>query len=327
MEGDGCDVGIESTVLRICHRRGTTTSGEGGEEGTGGYDLEVLRRGFIDGESILRTLTHADKGGEKGIAEGARLKVYARQARSHLEAGKEGVSGQSETNKKEAEKEKSADGKEEKGGEEEGLIAPGQLLTHYAPDIPAFILPSHALSSEQNEGGAAVKQVELKKSVLLDFSGHFSSSPLFQLSNEGGEAGEGGAQQGERERKSGAECVLAYRDLSQSGNINEASAHLFDALRWAERVEKAEAIFLPDFCALALSSSSPLHAGNGEKEGEKDGREEDRRGGEGAKAASMYYAVYDRCFRATSGRCFAPTRQGDELVGVIQPATPPPSFE
>jgi hypothetical protein len=86
-------------------------------------------------------------------------------------------------------------------------VAPGQLLTHYAPDRPTFLaLLGPTGASLQSEGAA--DGLRLAECVVLDF---------------------GGKAEAVRAR-----CA-AYRDLSAKGSVLEAARELFDALRWAER--------------------------------------------------------------------------------------------
>lgn len=87
----------------------------------------------------------------------------------------------------------------------EGQEAPGQLLTHYAPDVPAFLA---SISAETSEG--APLPVRLASSVVLDFAGLLSAVH--------------GAN------------VAFYRDMSPAGSAAECSRTLFDSLRWAEDV-------------------------------------------------------------------------------------------
>ncbi|MFZ9520891.1 MAG: L-threonylcarbamoyladenylate synthase [Silvanigrellaceae bacterium] len=84
--------------------------------------------------------------------------------------------------------------------------APGQLLVHYAPRIPASMvsIEERAVVGQAN---TLVSEDKLKKTIVLDFG-----SQLNGLSRR----------------------VGFYRNLSSVGDSREAAYSLFDALRWAE---------------------------------------------------------------------------------------------
>jgi len=88
--------------------------------------------------------------------------------------------------------------------------APGQLLTHYAPRLPSFLVSLEATASDT---------ADIDKAVVVDFQGRL-------------QALEG--------------SCLAYRDLSPTGDAAIAAADLFTALRWAEDVPGAVHVFIAD---------------------------------------------------------------------------------
>lgn len=83
--------------------------------------------------------------------------------------------------------------------------APGMLLTHYAPDLPAFLL------APAGRGGAVASEVplgaDLSTAVLIDFGARYAAL---------------------------ASRAVAYRDLSATGDGAQAARSLFETLRWAE---------------------------------------------------------------------------------------------
>lgn len=110
----------------------------------------------------------------------------------------------------------------------EGQVAPGQAITHYAPDVPAFILKSIASSasaavSTDVDSVDSMKVINLSSSqcqssvVIIDYAGQYSS---YQ------------------------EKCLAYRELSSTGNAAEGARGLFDALRWAELIPHARYVLI-----------------------------------------------------------------------------------
>jgi len=97
------------------------------------------------------------------------------------------------------------------------LDSPGQLLTHYSPNIESFIIKNNELKLNKNI--PLFSKNLLSKSVLIDFN---SKNLKFK------------------------ELSLCYLDLSDSGDSKEASKNLFHFLRKAEIIENAEFILLPD---------------------------------------------------------------------------------
>jgi len=111
---------------------------------------------------------------------------------------------------------------------EVGQEAPGQAITHYAPDVPCSIvavLSTKEGSTLTNPSSPSVLPTtlfltkdELRSVVIIDFAGQMSQISTF---------------------------CLAYRDLSSSGCSAEGARNLFEALRWAELISGATKIFLP----------------------------------------------------------------------------------
>jgi L-threonylcarbamoyladenylate synthase len=120
-----------------------------------------------------------------------------------------------------------------------GEEAPGQAVTHYAPDVRCYLLESIVQLSSSIEEETYIpfeNQLSLRSStvantvVCLDFA----------------------AQCANRSHQ-----FLAYRDLSPSGNSLEAAQSLFDSLRWTEQVEGAKIVLVsPILQDLCQSSSS-----------------------------------------------------------------------
>lgn len=98
----------------------------------------------------------------------------------------------------------------------ESMDSPGQLLTHYAPNLEAFIIRN--LSNEINKIPIFPKEL-LSKTVLIDF---------------------------DKKNKKFKDNVLFYLDLSTEGSAKEASKNLFSFLRKAELIKNAQYVLLPD---------------------------------------------------------------------------------
>ncbi len=106
----------------------------------------------------------------------------------------------------------------EKDFSTKSLDSPGQLLTHYAPQIETFILSQAKISEQENRQNFSNQL--LNKTVLIDYN---------------------------KRNKGISNIVLKYFDLSENGNTIEASKNLFNLLRISEVFPKAEYILLPDF--------------------------------------------------------------------------------
>lgn len=100
------------------------------------------------------------------------------------------------------------------------LEAPGQLLTHYAPDVPTFLVSADPAWLSHND--------DLSQTVVVDVGGRLAA-----LRNR----------------------ALAYR--SSEGGAVEALSFAFEALRWAEGVPGAQRILVPN---LMLESDEQLLA-------------------------------------------------------------------
>ncbi|RLN94160.1 hypothetical protein BBJ28_00026134 [Nothophytophthora sp. Chile5] len=174
-EGEACQVGIESTVVKIVPEE---------------RKLIVFRRGGVSEQALEQVLT----------------------------ANAEALGGQYEvvTIRKEAKMES-----------KEAQQAPGQLITHYAPDVDTYLYQADA--SERFD--ASVKQ-DVSRWVVLDFHGQLV---------------------GLKDR------VRAYNDLSPAGDVAAASQRIFDCLRWAENVEGVERVVITGVAAVDHEHAAALH--------------------------------------------------------------------
>lgn len=165
-----------------------------------------------------------------------------------------------------------------------GQQAPGQAITHYAPDVPCFIvqkvtvLEAGADAPVETVTNSSVQVrtlsvAELQSSaVLVDFHGAFGALHT---------------------------SALAYRDLSPQGSAAQAARHLFDTLRWSEGIAGAKYVFIAAIPDSASSSSGgdKVHQMGVESEEKSDISGE---AGVGAEA-DMTLGLADRIFRAASG--------------------------
>ena len=93
-------------------------------------------------------------------------------------------------------------------------VAPGQTIRHYSPRIPSFLL-AHSIIADDSPSNVEY----LSKSVVVDFGGRLNAWK---------------------------EYVLAYRDISTTGDSSEAARVIFDTLRWAEQVQGGDRILFPE---------------------------------------------------------------------------------
>lgn len=108
----------------------------------------------------------------------------------------------------------------------EAQQAPGQLLTHYAPDVDTYLYQDGAAESFD------VAAEDVSGWVVIDFHGK-----LRALQSR----------------------VKAYNDLSPSGDVGEGTQHIFDMLRWAENVAGVQRVVITDVLAVDHELSAALH--------------------------------------------------------------------
>ncbi|KAF0971653.1 hypothetical protein FDP41_009876 [Naegleria fowleri] len=111
-------------------------------------------------------------------------------------------------------------------------IAPGQLITHYAPYVPAYILENVVTRTESSH---SLKEnhtlVPIQETIIVDFGGK-----LQHLSH----------------------ICLVYKDLSKDGDIHVARKNVFQVLRECEKIESAQAILLPNLLHVDIEHADSL---------------------------------------------------------------------
>mmetsp|Transcript_21794 Transcript_21794/g.29629 ORF Transcript_21794/g.29629 Transcript_21794/m.29629 type:complete len:246 (+) Transcript_21794:875-1612(+) len=120
-------------------------------------------------------------------------------------------------------------------GAEHGEVAPGQLLTHYAPDVPAVLLSAarHTEDLALLQALPAEWAQALSRCVVIDFG---------------------------KTHADWSGRALAYQDLSAMGDTRQAQRTLFAVLRWAEAVPNADQVLLPDIAAHVSEDDEHLAA-------------------------------------------------------------------
>ncbi len=195
-----CEYGIESTVAKI----------DGANS-----QITIFRQGAITQVQLENALRAMD-------SDWAVVAVQ-RAVNMHGKAGDIAEREVSESNNDESNDVAAADGNV-------GQEAPGQAITHYAPDVPCFIVQSLRIESDtHNADDAALLSVSRSEvsahCVVIDYHGALSAL---------------------------AAHALAYRDLSCKGDAAEAAHSLFDTLRWAEQVVGAKKVLIA-----AISAALP----------------------------------------------------------------------
>jgi L-threonylcarbamoyladenylate synthase len=192
-----CSVGIESTVARLAPAPG------------GGVELTVLRRGGVGVAALRAALT---AGAAAGLLLGpAAVVAAAAGGASPAESDGDGAPPAAVPD------------------------APGQLLRHYAPDVPTFMV-----SPRGGDDGAPPlppPQPPLPPPaacVVLDFGGQLAAL---------------------------APVARGYREIAPNGDAAAAARGLFAALRWAEGLEGARAVLLADPRGAAAGDEAERDAG------------------------------------------------------------------
>ncbi len=224
--GLACAIGIESTVCSVS---------------LDGRKVTVLRCGAIGSLAIGAALHR------RGI-KGVEITV---QNEAQLEKGRKGGYNEEE---------------DEGGGTpgmDQGAIAPGQLVKHYAPNVSTYVMGGDTLSAVEKEkvvGATATAGKGKDKAMallsegvsIIDYQGQLSSLL---------------AKKDKSDLSGGF-----YRDLSVRGDIHEACRVLFSVLREAE--EAGQTLLLPDLRYVT---------------------------GEGEEDDEMMQALWERLRRAASG--------------------------
>lgn len=200
-EESSCGVGIESTVLKIDESASR---------------LIVLRRGGVPEAELARwMLAHPEEGSVFSLHLHATSSSSAHNS-SPLQAaagddspakGADAPTPIATTTVATSDQPASASAAAAADDDDTTVAraAPGMLLTHYAPDLPAFLL------APAGRGGAVAAEVphgaDLSSAVLIDFGARYAAL---------------------------ASRAAAYRDLSATGDGAQAARSLFETLRWAE---------------------------------------------------------------------------------------------
>ena len=176
-----------------------------------------------------------------------------------------------------------------------GQEAPGQAVTHYAPDNAVCMMTNivhfydplsgseHPIQSTLSPGMLqwTLSREDLKHTVIIDFHGQWNSvlnPPSAILAPA-----------------SVPITILAYRDLSPSGSYEEAAYQLFDTLRWAETVPNIQYILVtPVLNTIQFICNNHKDNNTTYTTPEIEGSN--------PMNADIKYGIHDRLFRSTSGK-------------------------
>ena len=232
---DNCEFGIESSVVKI---------------DAANEQLIIFRQGAISQIQLEQCL--------RSIGSTWKVVAVQRAVKMHsAEHSESSATGESDTVKENVPKSEEEREQEVAAGQQ----APGQAITHYAPDVPCFIVNSlsmevNSAADQRDHTDAVNKSLSLSQSdltsgsVVIDFHGRLSALQSH---------------------------ALAYRDLSSRGSSAEAARALFDTLRWSEGIAGATRVFI---AAIPLPTMSSV---------------------DNAAATDMTLGLVDRIFRAASG--------------------------
>ena len=193
-----CDIGIESTVIKIVDETIDNRPFQDKQS------LIILRKGGISEDDIRVTLDNAS------LFEVPIISEFSKENESQKFLSLNSIHHE----------------------------APGQLLTHYAPNIESWLVESFRISNAISKNSLVEpvknKVFVLKDCVVIDFKGGFLSFKPY---------------------------VKAYCDLSPDGNIQEAAHNLYKCLRWTETT-KASHLLIKDLSlevnSLAISVTDRL---------------------------------------------------------------------
>ncbi|KAL7567457.1 hypothetical protein ACA910_021414 [Epithemia clementina (nom. ined.)] len=182
-------VGVESSVVKL--EMLPQQDGDGRNEERIKARLTILRQGAVSVQQIRASLQQTNSGVDSSLVE-------------VVTKSKSTVSDQ------------------------ESSVSPGQLIRHYSPNVPSFLLSEECLPPppppSAQEQQSALKSSEsdraiLKQSVLIDYG---------------------------KRLLPWKELALDYRDLSPRNLSTEAAQNVYETLRWAERVPTAVRILFPN---------------------------------------------------------------------------------
>ncbi|OWZ15995.1 Sua5/YciO/YrdC/YwlC family protein [Phytophthora megakarya] len=117
--------------------------------------------------------------------------------------------------------------KEAKMQTKEAQQAPGQMITHYAPDVDTYLYQTDATEKMD----ASINE-DVSRWAVIDFHGK-----LVTLKDR----------------------VRGYLDLSPTGDVAEASKRIFDSLRWSESVQGVERVIITSVVSEPHEQAAALH--------------------------------------------------------------------
>lgn len=220
----GCQVGIESTVCRVS---------------LDGSKISILRCGAVTAVDITRAL---QSHGIDCVVSVENNQNKVKSIESNGGNNKDVMSidknnGNNVGNIDGVAVDVEGEGEVEVEGE--GAVSPGQMIKHYAPDVPTFILLSKTSISPTTSASTSASEVQ-KNAVILPHTMSLHEAFVIDF----------GGQLSDLRSK----CA-SYTDLSSKRDVAEACTFLFTALRESEsqaaRRRGVKYVLLPDLTSLS----------------------------------------------------------------------------
>jgi tRNA threonylcarbamoyl adenosine modification protein (Sua5/YciO/YrdC/YwlC family) len=117
----------------------------------------------------------------------------------------------------------------EKVNEVTATVSPGQNIRHYSPNVPSFLLSPECVESWAKSSPSSFSRL-LRDVVVLDFG---------------------------QQCAAWQESLLAYRDLSATGESAQAAQWIYESLRWAEQIPNAKYILFAPLVSFKEESKLP----------------------------------------------------------------------
>mmetsp|Transcript_10424 Transcript_10424/g.18874 ORF Transcript_10424/g.18874 Transcript_10424/m.18874 type:complete len:529 (-) Transcript_10424:83-1669(-) len=226
-----CEFGIESTVVKI---------------NESGRELVVLRRG-----AITKTQLEEAVAKKSGKMRGAKEEAVFEAIRSwtvtivntHDEMKRAETKELDSNSSRKRRKVDPAAAQDPPASTAAGHVAPGQLLTHYAPDgMECYLVRPSGLNLDADSLDDVNTNQRLDSvtalqtgAVVIDFAGELAKKGL------------------DEDHPSG--LVLDYKDLSPRGDPKEAAKNLFAYLRWSEQYQgRVGRVLLADIATICRTN-------------------------------------------------------------------------
>ncbi|GMH71497.1 hypothetical protein TL16_g05665 [Triparma laevis f. inornata] len=238
-----CEFGIESTVVKI---------------NESGRELIVLRRGAITKgeleEAVKKKSGKTRAAKEETVFDAIRnwtvtiINTHDSMQQTETNINNNNNNDSSTSRKRRKFEPRPAHDPPSTSANGAGHVAPGQLLTHYAPDgMECYLVRPSNLASDSLDSVNSNQRLDTigalqTGAVVIDFAGELAKRGL------------------DEDHPSG--LVLDYKDLSPRGDPKEAAKNLFAYLRWSEEYQgRVGRVLLADIATICPTTESDFVAG------------------------------------------------------------------